>query len=164
MKLIQFALATFCMVKLVLSHQILPREDGHDLHDGHDDDEHSSLITSDAVVAWASCGEPDDLFTIQTVSVSPNPVKVGQAITFNIAGQLNGQILQGSELETKIYSGGLKAHEMKLDFCDFVMKQGGSCPINPGPQNVSWTYPMPYNTTKVSPQFPLSSCPFVSML
>lgn len=52
-----------------------------------------------------NCSTPTDIYTVNTLSVGPNPVIAGQTLNVNITGHLNQPILEGAYIQIKVKLG-----------------------------------------------------------
>ncbi|KAF2070418.1 hypothetical protein CYY_008262 [Polysphondylium violaceum] len=94
---------------------------------------------------WSQCpGNSDPTFSITTLTVTPDPPKIGQSCVVNLVGTLNDEVTSGSSLFTLYFyiaGGWRKLPSFSNDVCKIV-----TCPVQPGPFKFTTTINVPFIT------------------
>lgn len=97
-------------------------------------------------VSWVSCGRDDDLFSFESLEISPDPPRRSSPLTVNVTGYLKEAIDEGVvEYEAKF--GGFTLATGKLDGCPTLKKEPNlpQCPVAAGRINVTHSVELPWH-------------------
>ncbi|TPX71366.1 hypothetical protein SpCBS45565_g01130 [Spizellomyces sp. 'palustris'] len=84
------------------------------------------------------------ILSITNVSVTPYPLRPGQNATLSASGALSEAINQGAKVRVTVaLPGNFTVYDQQVDLCQAASLLGHSCPINPGPLNVTVTETIP---------------------
>ncbi|KAK5117866.1 hypothetical protein LTR85_008640 [Meristemomyces frigidus] len=77
------------------------------------------------------CQNPkDDILTLKSVDLSPNPPKAGQALKIEAKGILNEDIEDGAKIHLQVKYGLITIIRQTADLCDTVGKVDLECPLH----------------------------------
>jgi len=82
---------------------------------------------------WTNCGSSSDDLTIDTVSITPDPPKIGQTLTIVATGSLSTTVTGGSAFVSIIYDGFLPVLNNTFALCTLANQIGVKCPLAQGP-------------------------------
>ena len=134
MHLFKFIALPF-LVSLVSSTPILPGDD-----EAGDDS---------VFVPLSSCGNSNDLLTIQELQLTPYPPKVGQTLSINATGLVKAPIVQGAKVHLLVKYRFLTLYDQTQDLCEISASNGVPCPIEPGQHNLITSFQIPGIAPKV---------------
>ncbi|KAJ7189449.1 ML domain-containing protein [Mycena pura] len=100
---------------------------------------------------YTDCGEPGDPVQIQSISVSPDPPKIGANLTVTIVADVVEPIEEGATADVLVKVGRIKLLEKTFDLCDEARKANAtvSCPVQPGVHTVVQTVQLPKEVPKL---------------
>lgn len=97
-------------------------------------------------VSWVSCGTDDDLFTLESLELSPDPPRRSSPLTVTVKGYLKETLDEGVvEYEAKF--GGFTLATGKLDGCPTLKEEPKlpQCPVKAGKIDVTHTVDLPWH-------------------
>jgi len=80
---------------------------------------------------WSFCGTSQDHFTIQTVTITPDPPQLGQNLTVALTGSLDEIVTSGSVF-VQINYGPINLLNNTYGLCGILQAVGISCPVPTG--------------------------------
>eukprot|EP01104_Vermistella_antarctica_P020447 TRINITY_DN874_c0_g1_i1.p1 TRINITY_DN874_c0_g1~~TRINITY_DN874_c0_g1_i1.p1 ORF type:complete len:145 (+),score=31.39 TRINITY_DN874_c0_g1_i1:27-437(+) len=91
------------------------------------------LLAVTAVKAdiWSSCGTGSDHFDIGSVVINPDPPVAGKSVKFNVTGQMNEEVNNGTA-SVAIQYNGVTIYSQTQDLCTELKEWGSKCPIKEG--------------------------------
>ncbi|KAJ6624170.1 ML domain-containing protein [Mycena sp. CBHHK59/15] len=100
---------------------------------------------------YIDCGEAGDAVQIVSISVSPDPPKIGSKLTVTIDAIVKETIEEGATADVKVKAGLIKLLERTFDLCDEARNANTSisCPVAPGPYTISQTVELPKEVPKL---------------
>ncbi|KAJ6586447.1 ML domain-containing protein [Mycena vulgaris] len=83
---------------------------------------------------WSSCGEVGDPVQIKSITVSPDPPKIGAELTVSINAQVVETIEEGATADVLVKVGRIKLLQQTFDICEEARKANATvaCPVEPG--------------------------------
>ncbi|KAJ7039952.1 ML domain-containing protein [Mycena alexandri] len=114
-----------------------------------------ALLTGNAKAedtwGWESCGEPTDPVQIKSISVSPDPPKIGADLTVTVDLQVVETIEEGATADVLVKVGRIKLLQQTFDLCDEARKANAtvSCPVEPGLYSIVQTVALPKEVPKL---------------
>ncbi|RKP38877.1 MD-2-related lipid-recognition domain-containing protein, partial [Dimargaris cristalligena] len=78
------------------------------------------------------CGNDQDLVTIESVRLNPDPPHKGQKLFIEGSGHVNQRVVNGSYIDVSVKYGLIKLLTRRFDLCDLVGEIGLKCPIEEG--------------------------------
>ncbi|KAJ4453755.1 putative phospholipid transfer protein [Paratrimastix pyriformis] len=95
---------------------------------------------------WTNCGKDSDHFHMSSITLSPDPPRIGQNVTIDVKGSLDEAVTGGdAELLVKFF--GVKLLDLKKPVCE-MDPQTYPCPIAAGPWGVHQDVEIPSATPK----------------
>lgn len=97
-------------------------------------------------VSWVSCGTDDDLFSFESLEISPDPPRRSSPLTVNVKGYLKETLDEGVvEYEAKF--GGFTLATGILDGCPTLKEEPKlpQCPVAAGRINVTHSVELPWH-------------------
>ncbi|KAJ7889389.1 hypothetical protein B0H14DRAFT_2692147 [Mycena olivaceomarginata] len=81
---------------------------------------------------WASCGEPSDAVQIKSISVSPDPPKIGADLTVTVDLDVVETIEEGTTADVLVKVGRIKLLQKTFDICEEARNANAtiSCPLS----------------------------------
>ncbi|KAJ7485924.1 ML domain-containing protein [Mycena latifolia] len=100
---------------------------------------------------WKSCGEDSDPVKINSISVSPDPPKIGAELTVSIDAQVLKTIEEGATADVLVKVGRIKLLQQTFDLCEEARKANASvsCPVEPGAYSIVQTVELPKEVPKL---------------
>ncbi|KAJ7785181.1 ML domain-containing protein [Mycena maculata] len=100
---------------------------------------------------YSNCGEDTDAVQIQSISVSPDPPKIGAALTVTIDAEVKETIEEGATADVLVRVGRIKLLQQTFDLCEEAEKANAtiSCPVEPGPYTIVQTVELPKEVPKL---------------
>lgn len=103
---------------------------------------------ADSALEW--CGTPDDIFTLSSLVITPDPPEKGANLTVRVEGYLKETIVAGSYADVTVKIGVIKLLDTRLDLCeqgkDLIEEE---CPLQPGERVLEKTVEIPGLAPKV---------------
>ncbi|KAJ7513051.1 ML domain-containing protein [Mycena galericulata] len=99
---------------------------------------------------WNDCGEPDDKVQILSISVSPDPPKIGAELTVTIDAEVKETIEEGATADVLVKVGRIKLLQQTFDLCEEAIKANASisCPVDPGVYQIVQSVELPKEVPK----------------
>ncbi|KAJ6467726.1 ML domain-containing protein [Mycena sanguinolenta] len=100
---------------------------------------------------WANCGLPTDTVQIKSISVSPDPPKIGTELTVTVDVEVVETIEEGATADVLVKVGRIKLLQKTFDLCEEAHNANASvtCPVAPGPYSIVQTVELPKEVPKV---------------
>ncbi|KAJ7130682.1 ML domain-containing protein [Mycena filopes] len=100
---------------------------------------------------WESCGDPADSVQIKSISVSPDPPKIGADLTVTVDLQVVETIEEGATADVLVKVGRIKLLQQTFDLCEEARKANATvaCPIDPGVYSIVQTVELPKEVPKL---------------
>ncbi|TPX30113.1 hypothetical protein SmJEL517_g06246 [Synchytrium microbalum] len=89
------------------------------------------------------CGTDDDIFTVESIILTPDPPVKGQSLVIEARGYLKEDVVAGSVADVKVKLGLIKLFEQRLDLCEEIKRIDVECPILKGYQVIERTIDLP---------------------
>ncbi|PGH00874.1 hypothetical protein GX51_05538 [Blastomyces parvus] len=84
------------------------------------------------------CFPPEnDILTIESVDLSPNPPVPGQTLTIKASGTFSKQVEEGSKVQIQVKYGLIRLINQEADLCEEIKNVDLECPLEKG--NMSFT-------------------------
>ncbi|KAJ7635276.1 ML domain-containing protein [Roridomyces roridus] len=113
------------------------------------------LVPASAALAFDSwgytdCGADSDAVQIQSISVSPDPPKIGEKLTVTIDAVVTEVIEEGASADVVVKFGRIKLPQKRFDLCEEARKANAtiSCPVEPGVYQVVQSVDLPKEVPK----------------
>ncbi|KAI9031142.1 ML domain-containing protein [Hyaloraphidium curvatum] len=95
------------------------------------------------------CGTDEDIFTLGSLTISPDPPEKGTNLTVKVEGYLKETIVQGAYADVVVKIGVVKLLDTRLDLCDQGKELvGEDCPVQPGQRALEKTVAIPEQAPK----------------
>ncbi|KAI9105697.1 ML domain-containing protein [Phlyctochytrium arcticum] len=91
----------------------------------------------------SDCGAPDDVFHLESITVTPDPPQRGQLLTVDVKGHLDEAIDVGATVDVRVKLGLIKLLDKTFDLCEEIKQIGRECPLEKGPIHVNHTVELP---------------------
>ncbi|KAF7341160.1 ML domain-containing protein [Mycena venus] len=100
---------------------------------------------------WKDCGKPGDAVHINSISVSPDPPKIGANLTVAVDFDAIERIEDGATADVLVKAGRIKLLERKFDLCEEARNANASvtCPVEPGSYSIVQTVALPKEVPKL---------------
>ncbi|KAJ7119988.1 ML domain-containing protein [Mycena crocata] len=100
---------------------------------------------------WENCGEAADAVQIRSISVSPDPPKIGAELTVTIDAEVKETIEDGATADVMVKVGRIKLLEQTFDICEEARKANAtiSCPVEPGVYQIVQSVELPKEVPKL---------------
>ncbi|KAJ7136754.1 ML domain-containing protein [Mycena epipterygia] len=100
---------------------------------------------------YENCGEESDAVQILSISVSPDPPKIGAELTVTIDAEVMQTIEDGATADVLVKVGRIKLLEQTFDLCEEAQKANAtiSCPVEPGVYSIVQTVELPKEVPKL---------------
>ncbi|KAF7318693.1 ML domain-containing protein [Mycena chlorophos] len=117
-----------------------------------------ALNGADAVVAapgdnweYSDCGVDSDAVQIQSITVSPDPPKIGEDLTVKIVADVKETVEEGATADVVVKVGRIKLLEKTFDLCEEARNANASisCPVEPGLHTIEQTVTLPKEVPKL---------------
>ncbi|CAO1629793.1 unnamed protein product [Sympodiomycopsis kandeliae] len=94
---------------------------------------------------WSTCGQDDDLITVEKIAVSPDPPVPGKNLTVTAKGIVKGAIEEGAWADVTVKIGLIKLLSRRFDICEEAQKNNVSvqCPVQPGEYEITQVVELP---------------------
>ncbi|OAX82060.1 hypothetical protein ACJ72_03588 [Emergomyces africanus] len=90
------------------------------------------------------CSSPEqDILTIESVDLSPNPPIPGQTLAINASGTFSKQIDPGAKVLIQVKYGLIRLINQEADLCDEITKVDLQCPLKKGKMSLSKLVDLP---------------------
>jgi len=90
------------------------------------------------------CSDPaDDILTIDSVDLSPNPPQAGKNLTITAAGVLSADIEDGAMVHLEVKYGLIKIISQNADLCETAGNVDLECPLKKGPLKLTKVVELP---------------------
>jgi len=99
------------------------------------------LIATVSADIWEDCSSPNSHFKISTVSIKPDPPKIGQNVTVSVSGTLDKTVTAGHVNFTVQYN--MKGKWISLPTFNFDICSIEKCPIQQGSTTIVGTVNVP---------------------
>ncbi|KAJ7263449.1 ML domain-containing protein [Mycena rebaudengoi] len=101
--------------------------------------------------SYVDCGEPEDAVQILSISVSPDPPKIGAELTVTIDAVVQEVIEEGATAEVLVKVGRIKLLQKTFDICEEARNANASvsCPVEPGPYTIVQSVELPKEVPKL---------------
>jgi len=108
------------------------------------------LSDSNGTALFVRLGDSNDLVTVDSIKVSPDPPKPGENLTVIATGTVKGIITEGAYANVKVKLGLIKLLEKEYDLCEEAEKANltVSCPVQPGQYVIEQTVMLPSQIPK----------------
>ncbi|CAK5269060.1 unnamed protein product [Mycena citricolor] len=110
----------------------------------------SSVLPPDSW-SYEDCGNESDPVSITSISVSPDPPKIGQDLTVSVAFEVTQLVEEGAFADVLVKVGRIKLLNQRFDLCEEGRKANASvsCPVEPGNYVITQTVELPKETPKL---------------
>ncbi|KAF7296762.1 ML domain-containing protein [Mycena indigotica] len=100
---------------------------------------------------YKDCGEDSDAVQIKSITVSPDPPKIGSDLTVTIVADVKETIEEGATADVLVKVGRIKLLEQSFDLCEEARKANASisCPVEPGLHTIEQTVTLPKEVPKL---------------
>ncbi|KND00757.1 sterol transporter [Spizellomyces punctatus DAOM BR117] len=98
------------------------------------------LLTQGSV---QDCGSPDDIFHLESITVTPDPPKRGENLTVDVKGYLDEDVDAGAYADVRVKLGLIKLLDTRINLCDEITRIDRECPIEKGPVHINHTVELP---------------------
>ncbi|KAJ7055694.1 ML domain-containing protein [Mycena amicta] len=100
---------------------------------------------------YVDCGDPADSVEIQSITVSPDPPKIGEDLTVTIVANVKETIEEGATADVLVKVGRIKLLERTFDLCEEARNANASvsCPVEPGLHTIEQTVALPKEVPKL---------------
>ncbi|KAJ7078318.1 ML domain-containing protein [Mycena belliarum] len=101
--------------------------------------------------SWDNCGEDADPVHINSITVSPDPPKIGAELTVTIDAQVEQTIEEGATADVLVKVGRIKLLQQTFDICEEARKANASvsCPVEPGAYTIVQSVELPKEVPKL---------------
>ncbi|KAJ3278631.1 Phosphatidylglycerol/phosphatidylinositol transfer protein, partial [Blyttiomyces sp. JEL0837] len=93
------------------------------------------------------CSKAGDPLTVTNITLSEYPVVPGTNLTISFAGNLTVPVVNGTKIRVTAKVGFFTAYDQTIDVCS---QENVTCPYAPGPQTLSFLFPVPSNVPNVT--------------
>ncbi|KAJ7635262.1 MD-2-related lipid-recognition domain-containing protein, partial [Roridomyces roridus] len=100
---------------------------------------------------YTDCAGADlDAVQIQSISVSPDPPKIGEKLTVIIDAEVKEVIEEGANADVTVKFGRIKLPKTRFDLCEEARKANAmiSCPVEPGVYQIVQSVDLPKEVPK----------------
>lgn len=96
---------------------------------------------------WTSCGKSDDVFQLESFTITPEPPKRGTFVTINVKGNLLHE-LDGGKLNYTVKFGIIPIVKDSMELCEALKMEPGipQCPLRKGKWDVTHDVEVPMET------------------
>ncbi|KAJ7264504.1 ML domain-containing protein [Mycena haematopus] len=100
---------------------------------------------------YDNCGQPSDAVQVKSISVSPDPPKIGAELTVTVDVEVLETIEEGATADVLVKVGRIKLLQKTFDICEEALKANAtiSCPVPPGPYSIVQTVELPKEVPKL---------------
>ncbi|KAJ6492204.1 ML domain-containing protein [Mycena sanguinolenta] len=100
---------------------------------------------------YENCGQPSDAVQIKSISVSPDPPKIGAELTVTVDVDVLETIEDGATADVLVKVGRIKLLQKTFDICEEARNANASisCPVPPGPYSIVQTVELPKEVPKL---------------
>jgi len=104
------------------------------------DDVHTAASWS-----YTTCGSPADIVDIKSITLSPDPPKLGENLTVTVSAVTSETIEEGAYVDVTVKLGLIKLLNKSFDLCEEARKANASvqCPVQKGNYLVEQTVSLP---------------------
>ncbi|KAK0520828.1 hypothetical protein OC835_007082 [Tilletia horrida] len=94
---------------------------------------------------WRSCGSPDDLVDVHSISVSPDPPQPGKNMTVRASGTVKERIEEGAYAMVDVKLGLIRLLHRQVDICEEARANNADvqCPVDPKDYDITQTVQLP---------------------
>ncbi|RKO89185.1 ML domain-containing protein [Blyttiomyces helicus] len=96
-----------------------------------------------AILGVTDCGQPTDVFHLDSLTLTPDPPKRGEPLVVSLNGTLDADLAQGAYGDVKVKLGFIKLVELRIDVCEELGKIDEPCPKKEGPLVISHSADIP---------------------
>ncbi|KAF7319849.1 ML domain-containing protein [Mycena kentingensis (nom. inval.)] len=110
----------------------------------------SGLVVADSW-GYEDCGNPEDPVELKSITVSPDPPKIGEDLTVIIVAEVKDTIEEGATADVLVKVGRLKLLEKTFDLCEEARNANASisCPVKEGLHTIEQTVALPKEVPKL---------------
>ncbi|KAJ7923333.1 ML domain-containing protein [Mycena leptocephala] len=100
---------------------------------------------------YDNCGQPSDAVQIKSITVSPDPPKIGAELTVTVDVEVMETIEEGATADVLVKVGRIKLLQKTFDICEEALNANASisCPVAPGPYQIVQTVELPKEVPKL---------------
>ncbi|KAF8214224.1 ML domain-containing protein [Mycena galopus ATCC 62051] len=100
---------------------------------------------------YVNCGQSSDSVQIQSISVSPDPPKIGAELTVTVDVDVIETVEDGATADVLVKVGRIKLLQKTFDICEEARKANASvtCPVEPGSYTIVQTVELPKEVPKM---------------
>ncbi|KAJ7635238.1 ML domain-containing protein [Roridomyces roridus] len=110
----------------------------------------SGLLAPDSW-GYTDCGAASDVVQINSISVSPDPPKIGAQLTVTIDAEVKETIKDGATADVLVKVGRIKLLQKTFDLCEEARNANAtiSCPVEPGVYQIVQSVDLPKEVPKL---------------
>jgi len=100
---------------------------------------------------YEDCGQPGDAVQLKSISISPDPPKIGAELTVAVDVEVMETIEEGATVDVLVKVGRIKLLEKTFDLCEEARNANAtvSCPVEPGPYSIIQSVELPKEVPKL---------------
>lgn len=98
------------------------------------------FVMFDVPVNVSICREDDDVMSVKSVNLVPDPPSKGSNVSIVIDGYLNEDILPGAYMMVSVNKGGFKLPQIKIPICDYIKS---NCPVDVSSERIEMIFEIP---------------------
>ncbi|KAJ6246044.1 phosphatidylglycerol/phosphatidylinositol transfer protein [Anaeramoeba flamelloides] len=100
------------------------------------------LVSSVFCKDWELCSSTEnDILTVKSVSIVPDPVQKGKNVTITFDGTLSEEIKDPANIHLEVYMSGIKIFTKDMDMC--TAQNDVPCPIRAGEHKLRQSFQIP---------------------
>ncbi|KAF9460819.1 ML domain-containing protein [Collybia nuda] len=95
--------------------------------------------------SYSDCGLASDVVQIESINVSPDPPKPGQALTVTVKAAVTSPIEEGAYADVVVKLGLIKLLQKRFDLCEEAINANATvqCPVEAGVYTIAQTVDLP---------------------
>ncbi|KAK6984830.1 ML domain-containing protein [Favolaschia claudopus] len=100
---------------------------------------------------YEDCGDPSDPVQLKSITVSPDPPKIGAELTVKVDLEVVDTVTEGAIADVTVKAGRIKLLHKIFDICEEARNANASvsCPVEPGEYSIVQTVELPKEVPKL---------------
>jgi len=100
---------------------------------------------------YEDCGQTGDAVQLKSISISPDPPKIGAELTVTVDVEVMETIEEGATVDVLVKVGRIKLLQKTFDLCEEARNANAtvSCPVEPGPYTIVQSVELPKEVPKL---------------